>query len=86
VTVATATGRSKVAKWGHSLAVRIPQEAAREMGLVEGSEVSVSVKGQSMTIRRARPVVTLDELLDGVTPENAGGEVDSGPPVGREVW
>jgi antitoxin MazE len=66
--------------------VRIPQEAVREMGLVEGSEVSVSVKGQSMTIRRARRVVTLDDLLEGVTPENSGGEIDTGPPVGREVW
>lgn len=84
--MAAAVGRSKVARWGHSLAVRIPREAAREMGLVEGSEVRVSVKGQSMTIRRARRVVTLDELLKGVTPDNAGGEIDSGPPVGREAW
>jgi antitoxin MazE len=84
--MALAAAKSKVAKWGNSLAVRIPQDVAREMGLVEGSDVSVSVKGGSMTIRPARRTLTLDELLDGVTPENAGGEFDSGPPVGREVW
>ncbi len=82
----TVSGRSKVAKWGNSLAVRIPQEAAQKLGLTEGSEVSVVVKDESMTIRRARRITTLDELLEGVTPENAGGEIDSGPPVGREVW
>jgi antitoxin MazE len=82
----TLRARSKIAKWGNSLAVRIPQEAAQKLGLTEGSEVSVLVKDQALTIRRARRITTLDELLDGVTPANAGGEIDSGPPVGREVW
>lgn len=82
----TLTRKSKVAKWGNSLAVRIPQEAAQQMGLTDGSEVSVVVKDSAMTIRRTRRIASLDNLLDGVTPENAGGEIDFGPPVGREVW
>jgi antitoxin MazE len=78
--------RSKVAKWGNSLAVRIPQDAAQELGLSEGSDVSVSIKGKALTIRRMRRTITLDELLDGVTPKNSGGEIDAGPAVGREAW
>ena len=77
---------SKVARWGNSLAVRIPQKAAHQLGLTEGSEVSVVVEDDSLTIRRSRRITTLDELLAGVTPQNAGGEIDSGPPVGREGW
>jgi antitoxin MazE len=79
-------GRSTVARWGNSLAVRIPHEAAQKLGLTEGSEVSVVVRDESLTIRRSRTITTLDQLLQGVTPENAGGEIDSGPPVGGEVW
>lgn len=29
---------------------------------------------------------SLQDLLDGITPENIHGEVDFGPPLGREVW
>jgi len=84
--MATMSGRSKIAKWGNSLAVRIPRAAAQKLGLSEGSDVNVIVKDESLTIRRARRITTLDELLDGVTPQNAGGEIKTGPPVGREVW
>lgn len=31
-------------------------------------------------------VYDLDELLSGVTPDNVHGEIDSGEPVGREVF
>jgi antitoxin MazE len=78
--------RSKIARWGNSLAVRIPQDAAQALGLTEGSEVSVTMKGQTLAIRRMRRTITLDELLQGVTPKSAGGEIDAGPPVGRESW
>ena len=78
--------KSRVARWGNSLAVRIPQDAAQKMGLVEGSEVSLKLTGQSLTIQRMRRTITLDELLEGVTPQNSGGEIDTGNAVGREVW
>jgi hypothetical protein len=36
--------------------------------------------------RSAKSHPTLDELLDGITPENLHPEIDLGPPVGKEVW
>jgi antitoxin MazE len=30
-----------VAKWGNSLAVRIPQHLAKEIGLIDGAEVEL---------------------------------------------
>jgi antitoxin MazE len=80
------SNKSKIARWGNSLAVRIPQQAAQQLGLVEGSEVSLKLTGQSLTIQRMRRTITLDELLDGVTPQKSGEEIDTGNAVGREVW
>lgn len=79
--------RTKVQRWGNSLAVRIPKSFAQEVGLVAGSPVEMHVEEGALVLVRA-PVVapTLSELLEGVTPDNVHGEVDSGPPRGREVW
>lgn len=76
----------KVARWGNSLGLRIPQEAAEQLKLREGEEVSIEVHGDSMTIRLERRKWTEAELLKGVTPQMVGGEVDWGRPVGKEVW
>jgi hypothetical protein len=66
---------------------RCLREAGRDAKL-SGSRRSL--REMSIEIDRFRrvtaPVSTLKGLLDGVTPENAGGEIDSGPPVGQEVW
>jgi antitoxin component of MazEF toxin-antitoxin module len=32
------------------------------------------------------PTVTLEELLQGVTPQNLHHAVDTGPGVGNEAW
>jgi antitoxin MazE len=61
-----------VAKWGNSLAVRIPQNLAQEVHLTEGSQ------------KRKR--YSLDELIKEITPENLHTEINSGIAVGNEVW
>src|SRR5437868_3143348 len=78
---------STVSRWGNSLGLRIPQEAADHLNLRAGGQVSIEVRGDSITIRpvRKRKRWTEAELLAGVTPETAGGEVDWGGPVGKEV-
>jgi antitoxin MazE len=61
---------SKVARWGNSLGLRIPQEGVEQLKLREGESVNVQVKGDTITIRRAkaRRKWTEKELLNGVTP------------------
>ncbi|MEP7362859.1 MAG: AbrB/MazE/SpoVT family DNA-binding domain-containing protein [Acidobacteriota bacterium] len=77
----------QVAKWGNSLAVRIPQAILREAGLAEGDHVSLGVAGDgSIVLRSAKPKYSLEELVNGITPKNRHGETDWGPPVGKEVW
>ena len=76
-----------VAKWGNSLAVRIPQNLAKEINLAEGVEIDLSVVDGSLVIKpRSRKRYSLDELIQGITPENLHSEIDSGIAVGNEVW
>jgi antitoxin MazE len=76
----------RVARWGNSLAVRIPQALAEQARLDEGVEVEVSVEGEGLRIRRRPRRYTLDELVDQITPENRHEETDWGEPQGKEVW
>jgi antitoxin MazE len=79
--------RTKIQRWGNSLAVRIPKPFATEAGLNQQSEVDVSIVDGALVIRPCPELsFSLDELLARVTDENLHEEIDSGPPVGREIW
>lgn len=43
-----------VLKWGNSLAVRIPAPFARELQVVEGSEIELRLEGRMLVIERNR--------------------------------
>ena len=76
-----------VAKWGNSLAVRIPQHLAKDLDLIEGIEVDLDVVDGNLVIKpRRRKRYSLDELIDAIAPENLHGEIDSGTAVGNELW
>jgi len=78
---------SKVRKWGNSLGIRIPKSLAQDVRVAEGTQVDIRVENGRLVIARQTPErFDLDELLGRVTPENLHAAVDTGPPVGREVW
>lgn len=79
--------RTRVQKWGNSLAVRIPKTFAEEVGLTDDMSVEMRlVKGG--LIVEPLPVwsSSLDEMLEDVTEDNVHGEVDWGTPQGKEAW
>jgi antitoxin MazE len=79
--------RTRVQKWGNSLAVRIPKVLAREAALEQDAEVELRVEsGRLVLIRVTTPDFSLDELLARVTPENIHGQTDTGSSTGREDW
>lgn len=79
--------QTRVQKWGNSLAVRIPHVFASEIGFKENSEVEITVLDNQLIVKPvAKPDYTLEELVARITPENKHGEIDFGPPVGKEVW
>lgn len=76
--------RINISKWGHSLAVRIPSAFARQLGVVEGSELEISADDSSIVL--SKPGYTLESLLKNLTQDNLHGETKTGRPVGREEW
>lgn len=79
--------QTKVQMWGNSLALRIPKFFAVEIGLENEAAVDLSLVEGVLMVKPVRPSrFTLDELLAGITEQNLHGEIDSGEPVGKEVW
>jgi antitoxin MazE len=76
-----------VAKWGNSLAIRIPQNLAKEIHLAEGAEIDLGIVDGNLVVKpRTRKRYSLNELVNAITPDNLHGEVDSGSAVGNEFW
>jgi antitoxin MazE len=62
----------KVAKWGNSLAVRLPKKVADELGLQPGSIVDLEKQGSRLAIETAQPGkiphYRLEDLLAQIKP------------------
>jgi len=79
--------RTRVQKWGNSLALRIPKIFATEAGLSNDGSVDISLSNGKLIVAPVeKPEASLKKLLAHVTPENLHHEVDSGPAVGKETW
>ncbi len=78
--------RTRIAKWGNSLGLRIPKAFIADAGLADGDEVEISLEGGRIVITPVGKDYGLGELVDGITRENRHDERDWGPPVGNEVW
>ena len=79
--------KTRVQKWGNSLAVRIPRPFAEEVNLQENTPVDVSVRsGKLVVVPLPEPELTLEQLVQLITPENRHDEIGTGEPVGNEIW
>ena len=79
--------KTRIQKWGNSLAVRIPKSFAAEAGLECDAPVDMSLVDGKLVVE---PIVesasTLESLLEQVTERNIHKEVDIGRPIGSEAW
>jgi antitoxin MazE len=79
--------QTTIQKWGNSLAVRIPKAFVKEARVAYGTTVDLSVDDGKIVIDpRPEPDYRLEDLLKGVTKRNRHEEVETGAPVGQEVW
>ena len=79
--------RTKVQKWGNSLALRIPKAFALDARIESDSFVEITmVEGRIVITPVAAPAWTLEELLAGITRSNIHREVDTGFATGNEAW
>lgn len=76
-----------VKKWGNSAAVRIPAAVLAKAGLEIDQPVEVRQEQGRIIIEPARTLrFELNDLLDAIRPDNLHAPIDTGQPVGREVW
>jgi len=79
--------KTQLARWGNSLAVRIPKHVAEAATLKEGDPLEISAEGAgTIELRRRKRQRTLKELISAITPENLHGETDWGERRGNESW
>jgi antitoxin MazE len=79
--------RTRVQKWGNSLALRIPKSFADEVGLQRETSVEVSLaNGKLLVTPIAESKMSLKQLLAKVTKDNMHHEIDTGPAIGNEPW
>jgi len=77
----------RVQKWGNRLALRIPKPLAEHAEVTEGTVLNLAVsEGKVVATPVQQKKLSLSELLAKVNKKNLHGEVDSGRPVGREIW
>ena len=53
----------RIAKWGNSLAVRLPKAIADDLGLMEGQAVDVAIERGAVRLKPSAARVRLSELV-----------------------
>jgi len=78
--------KTRLEKWGNSLAVRIPKRIAdrAEFHLGDSLELAVPRPG-TVELRRRGCGQSLAQLVRRITPQNRHKEISWGPAQGREI-
>jgi antitoxin MazE len=75
----------KVTKWGNSLGLRVPRDVAARAGLTEGARVDIEgYEDGRIVITPSRRRFTIEELVEGMTPERSEFMEDDWP-MGDEL-
>ena len=74
-----------VKKWGNSLGIRIPNHIVRGLSLKDGSCVDINDRGQEIIIKPIKKN-SLSEMLSKINKQNIHDEINTGKPVGKEIW
>jgi antitoxin MazE len=77
---------TNVAKWGNSLALRLPRAVAAEADVKNGDEVEITVEQGTIVVRPVASRYSIEELVARITPRNRHTETDWHAPVGNEAW
>ena len=79
--------KTRIHRWGNSLALRIPKSFATEIGLEKETSIEISLANGKLVITPlAKPEPSLKQLLAKVTKENLHHEVATGSVLGNETW
>lgn len=79
---------AQVARWGNSLALRIPNALAQTLSVKEGRSVELRVEDGRLIVLPIdeKPTYRLENLLDGMNTDAVQDEPFSGSPAGNELF
>ncbi len=79
--------KTRVQRWGNSLALRIPKTFAEEISVQAGDSVDMSIaRGRLLIATCATQDYQLARLVAKIRPGNLHKEIITAQPQGREVW
>ena len=79
--------KTRIQKWGNSLAVRIPRAFASDLGLEREATVELVVEDGTLVLKPVvGPRYELGDLLSRVTESNLHNEHEWGEATGAEEW
>ena len=78
---------ARIRRWGNSAAVRIPAAVLAEARIEFDQTVEIREdRGRIVIEPLRRKVFAIRDLIAGIRPDNLHDTVDTGPPLGGEVW
>lgn len=78
--------RTRVIKFGNSLAVRIPKAVAKKAHLKVGDSLEIEISAEDVVqLHRRGGIPTLMQLVSQITPASRYEEVPSGSETGNET-
>jgi len=78
--------KTRVARWGTSLGIRIPKPLQEAAHLEPGDQVELELDDGAIVVRRANGKPRLKDMVKAITPENRHAETDWGTVRGKEIW
>jgi antitoxin MazE len=79
--------KTQIAKWGNSMAVRIPKTVADAANLRPGDYVEMTAEGLGVVrLRKKKGKESLKDLIREISPANVHTETDWTGPEGKERW
>ena len=79
--------KTKIQKWGNSLAIRIPKLFSQEANIAYGAPVTLEIDdGRIIITPSVTPEYELNDLLNKITKKNIHTAIDEGISVGKEAW
>jgi antitoxin MazE len=80
--------RIKIQKWGNDLGINIPMVIANGLSLREGLYVDIKKNGNRLIIEPLEMNISfsLTDMLNEITENNVHQCVDTGTPIGNEIW
>jgi antitoxin MazE len=74
---------SQVAKWGNSLAVRLPKKIAETIGISLNTQLKIEVKKDKLIFKKS--TYSLDDMVNKINTKNCHSEIET-KSTGKEIW